>query len=1010
MSEALRNVVRLIISMGYQLSPDCLNLLREIDREEDLRQIALQVVDEAKQRQPRWNIIDRDLLQTVVNRRFCARPPGTAHQPKKREEKSQIDCPIFGNFDACLNRTDCPSERKVLCLNKTRPSRLNTTNISKPAILDPQIGPKDDDSPISHGFLIGGGYDPSKKCVVLKFYNPQTRRCFLRHDTSGHKPYCFIKETVPAARSKLADFNPAPEFSEEQKFVAIEDRFERFTKVVVDNPQLVSSKSGDSIHKRFGDNDTWERNIKYHQCFIYDKRLIPGIEYRVEGGRITRIVRSLPVEIETLLRQSADKVSEDVRERFLELGRVTNQPIPNISRVAIDIEVESLGKSAIPSPDKADRRIIATSFTDDKGEATVYVLDRDGVSTGSEEETRKKYANFDLPKKVTIRFTKDETVLIQAIFQKVKEYPCIITFNGDEFDLRYIFARSARLGMSPADTSGLVILKEGTDKRERVRYRVAYRDGLHIDLMRLFKSRALKVYAFEDKYREENLDAVATALLGKGKIEIDPTQIDTLPLYDLAFYCLNDAVLTMELTTYRTGFVMSLLFLLSRITRTFIEDMTRTQVSSWVRNLLDAEHRERNYIIPNQSDFNMKQVPASTTSIIHGKKYKGAIVETATGAFFDITPYDFSSMYPSIIKVRNVGYEAVRCNHPECRDNTVPETGHWTCTKRRGIISEIIGLYRDLRVYFYKPLTQSAKDPHEKHFIYTVSQALKVILNSSYGVLGFGNFQYYYLPAAEAVAAWGRQSISVARSKAMELNMTPVIIDTDSLYLTNADDERRKRLLEWCEAQTGIEMDPGSHFKYVVASGLKKNYFGVTDDGRVTVRGLTGKKRHTPPFIRHIFNDILTNVLAPVSTKEELTKAKGAIVQRLKDAVVQLHSRKIPLKELEFRVKLSRPLEEYKGVKENKSIPQHVKVAKMLQDQGELIEEGVIIRFVKTRDGAKPTKFATPADISVQKYVEFLHSILSQILDSLGMELRFDPDTMEVKVDSTNHKPLSDFV
>jgi DNA polymerase elongation subunit (family B) len=103
-------------------------------------------------------------------------------------------------------------------------------------------------------------------------------------------------------------------------------------------------------------------------------------------------------------------------------------------------------------------------------------------------------------------------------------------------------------------------------------------------------------------------------------------------------------------------------------------------------------------------------------------------------------------------------------------------------------------------------------------------------------------------------------------------------------------------------------------------------------------------------------------------------------------------------------------LEEYKSVKENKSIPQHVKVAKMLQDQGELIEEGVIIRFVKTRDGAKPTKFATPADISVQKYVEFLHSILSQILDSLGMELRFDPDTMEVKVDSTNHKPLSDFV
>jgi DNA polymerase I len=367
-------------------------------------------------------------------------------------------------------------------------------------------------------------------------------------------------------------------------------------------------------------------------------------------------------------------------------------------------------------------------------------------------------------------------------------------------------------------------------------------------------------------------------------------------------------------------------------------------------------------------------------------------------------------MYPSIIKVRNISYETVRCSHPECGTNMVPETMHWTCVKHRGIISEVIGLYRDLRVYFYKPLMQSTTDPQDKHFIYTVSQALKVILNSAYGVLGFENFQYYYLPAAEAVAAWGRQNISIARAAALRLNMTPVIIDTDSLYLTDVDDERERRLLAECEAETGFEMDSGSRLKYVVASGLKKNYFGVTEEGRVIIRGLTGKKRHTPPFIRRVFNDVLTNILAPVSTKEELAKAKDAVAQRLKNAIIELYSHKIPLKELEFQIKLSRPLDEYKGFKENKSIPQHVKVAKILRERGESVEEGAVIRYVKTHDGAKPTKFATSADISAPKYVEFLQSIFSQVLEPLGMELRVDANTREMKVDNMNHKRLSDFI
>lgn len=181
------------------------------------------------------------------------------------------------------------------------------------------------------------------------------------------------------------------------------------------------------------------------------------------------------------------------------------------------------------------------------------------------------------------------------------------------------------------------------------------------------------------------------------------------------------------------------------------------------------------------------------------------------------------SALPSINKVRNVSYETVQCAHPECRSNLVLETTHWICTKRRGIISEIIGLLRNLRVYFFKPLTQSVTHTEQRHFIHTVAQALKSILNSSYGILGFENFQYYYLSAAETLTAWGRHHITTTRGKSIELGLTPVIIDTDSLYLPVGDVDLKQRLTKWCEENTGIEMDAGSHFKYAVASGLEHN-------------------------------------------------------------------------------------------------------------------------------------------------------------------------------------------
>ena len=68
-------------------------------------------------------------------------------------------------------------------------------------------------------------------------------------------------------------------------------------------------------------------------------------------------------------------------------------------------------------------------------------------------------------------------------------------------------------------------------------------------------------------------------------------------------------------------------------------------------------------------------------------------------------------------------------------------------------------------------------------------------------------------------------------------------------------------------------MEIDKQYRYVVFSDLKKNYLGVLEDGTVDVKGLTGKKSHTPPIIRNAFYDIL-NVLKEVFSEKDFEKAK----------------------------------------------------------------------------------------------------------------------------------------
>jgi DNA polymerase I len=390
-------------------------------------------------------------------------------------------------------------------------------------------------------------------------------------------------------------------------------------------------------------------------------------------------------------------------------------------------------------------------------------------------------------------------------------------------------------------------------------------------------------------------------------------------------------------------------------------------------------------LIPSPKDILAAKGQTATKAIIKGKKYKGAIVvEPVPGVYFNVAVMDFPSLYPSIIKVWNLGYQSILCPHQECRSNIVPDTPHWVCTKKRALESLLIGSLRDLRVQWYKPKTKDKSLNEDLRSWYNITQgALKVILNASYGVFGAESFDLYCPPVAEATAAIGRHSITQILNKAEQLSIQVLYGDTDSLFLKNPSKQQTEELAQWTEHELKMSLDVDKVYRYAVFSSRKKNYLGVFEDGTVDVKGLTGKKKHIPVFIKKAF-DRMKDRLAQVKTPTDFERAKKDISEIVRECYIQLKRREWKnLNELAFNVVLGEEIVHY-----TKTTPQHVKAAKILQENGAELKAGDLISFVKTtrEPHVKPVELATKNEVDVDKYIAYLHSTFDQVLDALGLD------------------------
>lgn len=1089
--------------------------------------------------------------------------------------------------------------------------------------------------------LVSATYDSMSKSALLKFYEPQEQKIILWKDNTGHKPYCYSKMTPDEIKHEIGGRSDIIDIKPTELYDLADDRTITMSKIIAGDPLAIGG-TPNSIRNRI---ETWESDIKYYENYLYDRGLIVGKHYAIRDSKVVPHDEDITEDVQMALKSLLwDKITNkevvdpvQFQEFIEEWAHLLNQPIPEMRRVAVDIEVDAQ-EGRIPDPKIAEKRITAVGFAGTDGFKRMLVLDT-GVQKGTNE----------LADDVDIVFYDDEKKMILDAFDIIADFPFVLTYNGDEFDLPYLYNRARALDV-PGDKNPLYMMKNAATLRR----------GVHIDLYRTMSNRSFQIYAFSQKYTNFSLDSVSQALLDERKIDYGKP-LGSLTLYETANYCYNDARLTLKLTTFDGNLLMNLFVIIARIGRMPIDDIARMGVSQWIRSLLFYEHRRIGARIPGQKELSARTAEVTADAVIKDKKYRGGLViEPVEGIHFAVTVVDFASLYPSIIKVKNISYETVRCPHAECRANTIPQTNHWVCSKKNGITAMIIGSLRDLRVNYYKALSKSKSSTPEVRRQYTVvTQALKVILNASYGVMGADIFPLYFLPAAEATTAVGRHTIqetikicekadiSVLYGDSVTGN-TPVVIkkdemvriipisrlydpclsgvqvwtdggfsnikhvyrhrvrkdiyciltttgyvectedhslvingqavkptdlrvgdsvnqfvcppssgtsivsldrawrwgfddgrglgvggasvatptseniieiatkscvvriktsaaldsggvpaavlnagaaarrrylagllegigwvqgrtdaietepegyfllqgvayimnglglgytlsrkdgadilqirptedtkapepdtireirvrqadeyvydvetsnhhfcggignillhNTDSLFLKNPTKDQINTVVDAAKRDHGVELEVDKEYRYCVLSNRKKNYFGVTKSGMVDVKGLTGKKSHTPPFIKRLFEDVIS-ILSGVRNAEEFEQARKGITKRIDESGKRLEARDVPVEELAFNMTMSKAVDEY-----TKTIPQHVRAAKMLEaHEGRRLKRGEIVSYVKTftQPGAKPVSMAKASEIDTPKYIEFMQSTLDQIVSSMGLD------------------------
>lgn len=430
---------------------------------------------------------------------------------------------------------------------------------------------------------------------------------------------------------------------------------------------------------------------------------------------------------------------------------------------------------------------------------------------------------------------------------------------------------------------------------------------------------------------------------------------------------------------------------IARSCRVLLHKASRSSIGTTMSSLQNYQGLKDGFLIPRN-----KQVGESFKSayqLLIGDR-GGFVYEPKMGIHDQVGEIDFSSMYPSLMAKYNISAETVLCDC--CPDSSLrfPELDFHVCEKRRGIVPKVLEFAVKKRL-LYKKLVKETNDKVLREVYDKRQSALKWILVTCFGYLGYRNSKFGTVDGHMGVCACGRDSLLTASHIAEERSFNVIHGIVDSLWLKkdNTSTEDYLQLAEEIATKVDLPLDFSGLYKWIVFLPSKTHpnvpvlnrYYGVKDDGTVKVRGIEIRRRDTPKFICNAQTDMI-NALAQANNSKEFFEKIPDVLKVVKHYRKKLLDGEIPIWDLVVTKRLSKELQDY-----SQNISQTI-AGEQLKKDGFEIYAGKSLKFIFTDSKNKRYNrrikakelISEKTNPDMQKYLSLLYSASSSLLSQFG--------------------------
>ncbi|KAL7342525.1 hypothetical protein BJY59DRAFT_689579, partial [Rhodotorula toruloides] len=317
------------------------------------------------------------------------------------------------------------------------------------------------------------------------------------------------------------------------------------------------------------------------------------------------------------------------------------------------------------------------------------------------------------------------------------------------------------------------------------------------------------------------------------------------------------------------------------------------------------------------------------------EKYKGGLVFEPEKGLWDryALVMDYNSLYPSIIQEFDIDFSTIDWTAEDAEDlDKMPDRA--PCDgEPQGILPQLIASLVARR-QIVKGLMKEKSATVAK-----LMQALKLIVNSMYGCLGYEGSRFYARPLAALTTFKGREILTRTKADAEGMSLNVIYGDTDSVIgeaCTKVTNDKYKKL----------EIDRDAVFERVLLLN-KKKYAArkVEDDGKggpgevtTEIKGLNMKRREFSKLSKDASKDVLDMILSAKATETVIQE----IHEYLSDLGEKIRNGFKPLDDYIIHKRLGKNPEDYPDAK---SLP-HVQVALKMKAKGLSAKAGDVIPYI----------------------------------------------------------------